>query len=319
MRESLLKVENVKLSYSSEYGSVRAVDGVSFDIAEKEVIGLIGESGCGKSSVALAIMGLNPGARIEEGKILFQGKDLLKLSKKEMQKIRGNSISMIFQDPMTYLNPVMRVGDQIIEILITQDPSLKKEEARARTIETLTQVRLTEKVLDYYPFELSGGMLQRIMIAMMLAPKPQMVIADEPTTALDVTIQLQILNLLNSLQKSEGISLLLITHDLGIVAEICDRVYMMYAGKIVENADVYTIYERPKHPYTAGLIGSVLTIDEYKEELPTLSGDVPDLTDLPSGCRFHPRCEYAKDICYKEEPPLIEIDPGHQVLCWLYK
>lgn len=315
---TLLKVQNLKLSYSSEYGPIRAVDGVSLYIGEKEVVGLVGESGCGKSSIALAIMGLNPAASIEDGEILFRGKDLLKLSKKEIQKVRGKNISMIFQDPMTYLNPVMKVGDQMIEIIITQEPSLTKKEARLRVIETLNQVRLSEKVLDYYPFELSGGMLQRIMIAMMVSPKPQIVIADEPTTALDVTIQLQILNLLDSLQKSEGISLLLITHDLGIVAEICDRVYMMYAGKIVESADIYTIYEKPKHPYTAGLIGSVLTIDEYKKELPMLPGDVPDLTDLPPGCRFHPRCKYAKSICHKEEPPLIEVNSGHQVCCWLY-
>lgn len=295
-----------------------AANDVSLEINEKEVVGLVGESGCGKSTLALTAMRLNPAAEIVDGEIIFEGRNMLKLSPKEMQKIRGRYMTMVFQNPMTFLNPVMKIKHQLMEILLRHYPSLTQEELKSKITKTLSKVRLHASVLENYPFELSGGMLQRVMIVMMLLPGPSLLIADEPTSALDATIQAQVLDLLKTLQKSEEVSILLITHNLGIVADICDRVYVMYAGRIVESADVYAIYEKPMHPYTAGLLSSILSIDEYKEFLPMLPGDVPDLTRLPPGCAFHPRCSHSKDICYKEEPPLVKVNSGHMVRCWLY-
>jgi len=314
----LLKVSNLKLFYPSEYGPVWAANNVSLEVREKEVVGVVGESGCGKSTLAFTIMRLNPTAKIVSGEIVFKGRNLLKLSTKEMEKIRGREISLIFQNPTTFLNPVMKIKRQLMEILLRHFPSLTKEEAISKITQTLRLVGLDARVLENYPFELSGGMLQRIMIVMMLLPEPSLLIADEPTSALDVTVQMQVLNLLKNIQKSVGISILLITHDFGIVADICDRVYVMYAGRVVETADVYSLYEKPMHPYTAGLLNSLLRIDEYKEILPMLPGEVPDLTQLPQGCVFHPRCSYSKDVCLKREPPLVDIGSERKVACWLY-
>jgi oligopeptide/dipeptide ABC transporter ATP-binding protein len=317
-QKTLLKVSNLKLYYPSEYGPVWAANSVSLEVKEREVVGIVGESGCGKSTLALTLIGLNSTAKIVDGEIIFKGCNLLKLPPKEMQKIRGRDMTLIFQNPTTYLNPVMKIKRQLMEILLRHYPSLTQEEAMSKITQTLSKVGLHSRVLENYPFEMSGGMLQRVMIVMMLLSGPSLLIADEPTSALDVTIQTQVLNLLKSLQKSEGISIVVITHDLGIVADICDRVYVMYAGKVVESADVYTLYEKPMHPYTAGLLNSILSIDEYKEFLPTLLGEVPDLARLPPGCAFHPRCSRSKNICQKEEPPSIEVGQEHMVACWLY-
>ena len=289
------------------------------EVNEKEAVAIVGESGCGKSTVALTIMGLNPSARITNGEIMLEGRNLLSLSPKQMQDIRGRLISMIFQNPTTFLDPVMKIKDQLMEILLRHYASMSREEAQSRIEETVAKVGLHTRVLENYPFELSGGMLQRIMIVMMLLPRPRVIIADEPTSALDTTIQVEVLDLLSSLQKTEGISILLITHDLGIVAELCDRIYVMYAGRFVESANVYTLYEKPMHPYTSGLLNSILSIDEYKESLPILPGDVPDLTQVPSGCAFHPRCSHVMDVCRKENPPSVEVDSQHMVSCWLYE
>jgi oligopeptide/dipeptide ABC transporter ATP-binding protein len=318
LQNPLLKVSNLKLFYPSEYGPIWAANNVSLEVRENEIVGVVGESGCGKSTLALTIMRLNPTAKIVSGEIIFKGRDLLKLSPEDMRKIRGKEISLVFQNPTTFLNPVMKIKHQLMEIISCHFPFLTKEEAMSKIIQTLRAVGLDVRVLENYPFELSGGMLQRVMIVMMLLPEPSLLIADEPTSALDVTVQMQILNLLKNLQKSRKFSVLLITHDLGIVAEICDRVYVMYAGKIVETADVYSLYEKPMHPYTAGLLNSLLRIDEYKEVLPMLPGEVPDLTQLPQGCVFHPRCPSRKNICLKEEPLLVDVESEHKVACWLY-
>jgi len=327
MEEILLKVEDLHTYFYTYEGVVKAVDGVSFDIKKGEIFGLVGETGCGKSVTALSIIGLidEPG-RIESGKIIFKGKDMLKLSEEERRKIRGKGITMIFQEPMTALNPVYTIGDQILEILllhkhgienIKKAPKELKEKEKKNVIEMLKLVRMPdpERTINSYPHELSGGMRQRAMIAMMLATQPALLIADEPTTALDVTVQAQILNILMDMKNKLGISILLITHDLGVVAEICDRVAVMYAGNIVEIGDVYSIFKKPLHPYTRGLMAAIPSMAEKKEELKYIRGSVPNLIYPPSGCRFHPRCEYAKDICKKERPKLVEVEPGHWVAC----
>jgi len=327
MDEILLKVEDLHTYFYTYEGVVKAVDGVSFEIKKGEIFGLVGETGCGKSVTALSIIGLidEPG-RIESGKIIFNGKNLLELSEEERRKIRGKGITMIFQEPMTALNPVYTIGDQILEILllhkygienIKKAPKELKEKERKNVVEMLKLVRMPdpERTIDSYPHELSGGMRQRAMIAMMLATQPALLIADEPTTALDVTVQAQILNILMDMKDKLGISILLITHDLGVVAEICDRVAVMYAGNIVEIGDVYSIFKKPLHPYTRGLMAAIPSMAEKKEELKYIKGSVPNLIYPPPGCRFHPRCEYAKDICKKEKPKLIEVEPDHWVAC----
>jgi len=327
MDDILLKVDDLHTYFYTYEGVVKAVDGVSFDIKKGEIFGLVGETGCGKSVTALSIIGLidEPG-RIESGKIIFQGKNLLELPEEEKRKIRGKGITMIFQEPMTALNPVYTIGDQILEILllhkygienIKKAPKDLKEKEKKNVIEMLRMVRMPdpERTINSYPHELSGGMRQRAMIAMMLATQPSLLIADEPTTALDVTVQAQILNILLDMKNKLGISILLITHDLGVVAEICDRVAVMYAGNIVEIGDVYSIFKKPLHPYTRGLMAAIPSVTEKKGELEYIKGSVPNLIYPPSGCRFHPRCKYAKDICNKEKPKLIEVEPGHWVAC----
>ncbi|HJR79704.1 MAG TPA: ABC transporter ATP-binding protein [Anaerolineales bacterium] len=320
----LLEVKGLKTYFYTEDGIVRAVDGVDFEVYPGEVLGLVGESGCGKSVTSLSIMRLvaKPG-RIDEGEILLDGENLLDLPESEMMKIRGNRISMIFQQPQTALNPVFRVGDQLSEVLsVHQD--LGREAGRKRAVALLKMVGVPdpERRVDAYPHELSGGMAQRVMIAMALACVPELLIADEPTTALDVTIQAQILDLMRDLRRDMGTSVILITHDLGVVAEMAERVAVMYAGEIVEQTDVNSLFDEPLHPYTQGLIGSIPVLGEMKEKLAVIPGSVPNLIDLPPSCRFAPRCQarikYACAICAEVKPELEEVKPGHYVRCWLY-
>jgi peptide/nickel transport system ATP-binding protein len=321
----LLEVKGLKTYFYTEDGVVRAVDGVSFEVYPGEVLGLVGESGCGKSVTSLSIMRLisKPG-RIDEGEILLDGENLLKLPEEEMIKVRGNRISMIFQQPQTALNPVFKVGDQLAEVLdVHQD--LGKEAGWKRAIALLKMVGVPdpERRVEAYPHELSGGMAQRVMIAMALACVPELLIADEPTTALDVTIQAQILDLMRDLRREMGTSVILITHDLGVVAEMAERVAVMYAGEIVEQTDVNSLFDQPLHPYTQGLIGSIPILGEIKEKLDVIPGSVPNLINLPPGCRFAPRCQarfkYNCTICAEVKPELEEVKPGHFVRCWLYK
>jgi peptide/nickel transport system ATP-binding protein/oligopeptide transport system ATP-binding protein len=320
----LLEVKDLQTHFPTRAGLVRAVDGVSFHLDRGELLGLVGESGCGKSITALSVMRLiaAPG-KIVNGEILFDGKDLLKLSDAEMRDMRGDDIAMIFQDPMTSLNPVFTVGEQIAEALRLHR-KMSRSEARKATIEAMREVAIPDPArrLDDYPHQLSGGMRQRIMIAMALACNPKLLIADEPTTALDVTIQAQILELLNELRKQRELAVLLITHDLGVVAEVADRVAVMYTGRIVEQSPVDELFARPKHPYTEGLLRSVpkLTIDDVtrKERLETIEGVVPSPTDLPPGCHFAPRCVHRMPRCTEGRIPLYELDGGVQVRCVLY-
>jgi oligopeptide/dipeptide ABC transporter ATP-binding protein len=316
----LIQVKNLRTSFFTPEGEVRAIDGVSFEIAEGKTLGLVGESGCGKSVTALSIMRLiaSPPGKIVGGEILYRGRDLLKLNNEEMRKIRGNEISMIFQEPMTSLNPVFTVGNQIGEA-IRLHQGLGKKETRAKTIEMLRLVKIADPQsrVDNYPHQMSGGMRQRVMIAMALSCNPSLLIADEPTTALDVTIQAQILELIKELQQKLGMALLLITHDLGVVAERADEVAIMYAGKIVERARAEAIFARPFHPYTVGLLNSLPgTGGKKKKRLDAIPGVVPSPLRLPSGCRFRDRCPNAEGICAEIEPELVELEPDHTVACY---
>jgi len=323
--QPLLEVKNLKTYFFTEDGVVKAVDGVDFVVYPGEVLGLVGESGCGKSVTSLSIMRLIslPG-KVLEGEIIFDGQNLLNLTETEMTHMRGNRISMIFQQPQSALNPVFKVGDQIAEVLnIHQD--LGRESAWKRAIELLTMVGIPEpeKRADAFPHELSGGMAQRVMIAMALACVPELLIADEPTTALDVTIQAQILDLMRDLRAKVGASVILITHDLGVIAEMAERVAVMYAGRIVEQADVKNLFANPRHPYTQGLMGSIPVLGRVKDRLEVIPGIVPNLVDLPAGCRFAPRCkarlDYKLQICTEVEPDLIPNSSEHLVRCWLYQ
>jgi oligopeptide/dipeptide ABC transporter ATP-binding protein len=316
----LIQVKNLRTSFFTPEGELRAIDGVSFEIAEGKTLGLVGESGCGKSVTSLSIMRLiaSPPGKIVGGEILYRGRDLLKLNNEEMRKIRGNEISMIFQEPMTSLNPVFTVGNQIGEA-IRLHQGLGKKETRAKTIEMLRLVKIAdpESRVDNYPHQMSGGMRQRVMIAMALSCNPSLLIADEPTTALDVTIQAQILELIKELQQKFGMALLLITHDLGVVAERADQVAIMYAGKIVERASAQAIFARPFHPYTVGLLNSLPgTGGKKKKRLDAIPGVVPSPLRLPSGCRFRDRCPNAQAICAETEPQLVELEKGHTVACY---
>jgi peptide/nickel transport system ATP-binding protein len=315
--QNLLEVVDLRVHFRTDDGIVRAVDGVSFSIDPGETLGLVGESGCGKSVTAYSILQLlaRPPAEYAGGEIRFRGENLLALTDKQMQRIRGKMISIIFQEPMSSLNPIMPVGKQIAETVLTHQ-RVSKREARDIGIEMLRRVRVPspEARFNEYPHQLSGGMKQRAMIAMALACRPQLLIADEPTTALDVTIQAQILDLLRDLQQEFNMSVLLITHDLGVVAETCDRVAVMYAGKIVEQAPVLELFERPRHPYTHGLFRSLPTLAKKKAQLATIPGAVPSPLDFPSGCRFRTRCPMAVEIC-KQEPPLCETAPDHLAAC----
>lgn len=318
---TLLEVKDLQTHFKTENGVIPSVDGVSFSIKKGETIAVVGESGCGKSVTSLSIMGLiGATGSIEAGSILFEGKDLTKLSKKEMRKLRGNEIAMIFQEPLTSLNPLFTVGNQISEsIRLHQGAS--KQEARIKSIEMLRRVGIPrpEKVYSSHPHLLSGGMRQRVMIAMALSCNPKLLIADEPTTALDVTIQAQILELMKGLTRDFDTSIMLITHDLGVVAEMVDTVIVMYAGQVVEHTDVFTLFSSPKHPYTKGLLDSTPKIHERNEELLTIEGTVPIPSAMPKGCRFQPRCPYAMEKCVHEAPLLEETSAGHKVRCWLHE
>jgi oligopeptide/dipeptide ABC transporter ATP-binding protein len=324
-KQPLLDVKGLKTYFYTEDGVVKAVDGVDFEIYPGEVLGLVGESGCGKSVTSVSIMRLvSPPGKIIEGKILFEGEDLLTVPEAEMMRVRGNRISMIFQQPQSALNPVFRAGDQISEVLnIHQD--FGKEAGRNRAVELLKMVGIpdAERRADSFPHELSGGMAQRVMIAMALACVPDLLIADEPTTALDVTIQAQILDLMRDLREKFGSAVMLITHDLGVIAEMADRVAVMYAGEIVEQTGAQTLFDSPLHPYTKGLIGSIPVLGRVRDRLDVIPGNVPNLVNLPVGCRFAPRClarlEHQLSICTDQRPNLIDVDSAHKVRCWLFE
>ena len=350
--DALLQVNNVRLDFHTYAGEVKALDGVTFLVKKGEALGLVGESGCGKSVTALTIVGLLPeNASVTEGEILLAGENLLAMTHDQIRKVRANKIAMVFQDPTTFLNPVLTIGEQLEEVFLLNSERLanvaaerkieveagkeeqgtsgvapklarsrQKKVAKALSIDVLSQVRLAdpERTLKQYPHELSGGMRQRCMIAMALARNPLLFIADEITTALDVTIQAQILELLRELKRQLSGSTLLITHDLGVVAELCDRVAVMYAGNIIELADVKELFANPLHPYTQGLMRAIPMIDRRMERLETIPGSVPDLIYPPSGCRFHPRCPFAFEKCKLEKPELLHVGKGHTVACHLY-
>ena len=322
--ELLLDVRGLRTSFHTRDGVVRAVDGIDFHVNRGEIMGLVGESGCGKSVTSLSIMRLvaKPG-QIEAGQIMFDGRDLLTISSDEMRKIRGNRISMIFQQPQSSLNPVWDVGAQIAEVLELHR-NMSQKAARRRAIELLKMVGIPdpERRSKAYPHEMSGGMAQRVMIAMALACEPELLIADEPTTALDVTIQAQILDLMRALREETGTAIILITHDLGVVAEMCDRVAVMYAGEIVEQTDTVSLFRTPLHPYTRGLIASIPLVGNVQDELAVIPGNVPNLIDLPPACRFAPRCRAREEqdvpLSTEVHPELLPYGSGHAVRCWLY-
>jgi oligopeptide/dipeptide ABC transporter ATP-binding protein len=323
--DPLLQVKDLRTYFYTEDGVVKAVDGVDFEVYPGEILGLVGESGCGKSVTSLSIMRLVgvPG-KIVSGEIFFDGRDLLKMPEDEMVKMRGDRMSMIFQQPQSSLNPVFTAGDQVAEVLEIHQ-KLPKEEAWNRAVELLRVVGIPDSAskAKAYPHEMSGGQAQRVMIAMGLALNPRLLIADEPTTALDVTIQAQILNLMLDLRKKTGASIVLITHDLGVISDMADRVAVMYAGQIVEQTRVDVLFEKPYHPYTLGLIGSIPVLGKIQDRLDVIPGNVPNLIDLPTGCRFAPRCrlreQHNLEICLKQNPPITELQPGHDVRCWLYQ
>lgn len=323
--EPLLRVRDLKTHFFTEEGVVRAVDGVDFEVRSGEVFGLVGESGCGKSVTSLSILRLiSPPGKIVEGDVIFDGKSLFSLSEMEMNQLRGERISLIFQEPQASLNPVLRIGDQIAEALKIHEAA-SDDEARARSVEMLHRVGIPdpEEKANAFPHEISGGQAQRVMIAMALALGPQLLIADEPTTALDVTIQAQILDLIRELSEEQGTAVILITHDLGVVAEMCDRVAVMYAGRIVEHSDIGSLFDHPLHPYTQGLISSIPVLGQVQPRLDAIGGSVPDPSELPGGCRFAERCDprrdYGLNVCENVEPDLFEKRPAHAVRCWLYE
>lgn len=316
--EVLLELSDLKVYFRTDEGVARSVDGVSYKIMSGETLGLVGESGCGKSVTSLSILKLipTPPGEIAGGKILFKGENLLNRTEDQMRSIRGNQIAMIFQEPMTSLNPVYTVGNQLVEAIRNHQKDKTAQQARQLAIEALQAVNIPspETRIDEYPHQMSGGMKQRVMIAMALVCNPSLLIADEPTTALDVTIQAQILDLMRKLQKERGMSILLVTHDLGVVAEMADHVAVMYAGKVVEYGDVHQLFENPKHPYTVGLFRSLPNLDERVERLEVIPGMVPKPQNFPTGCRFRNRCTRVESIC-ETEPALKEIEPGHTVAC----
>ncbi len=317
----LISIENLQTQFKTDGKIVRAVDNISFSLQEKETVAIVGESGSGKSVTSLSIMRLipNPPGEIAGGRIIFHGEDLLTFTEKKMREIRGNKISMIFQEPMTSLNPVHRIGDQIAEAIILHQ-GLKKQEAWERAVDLLRTIGIPspEKRAFDYPHQLSGGMRQRVMIAMALSCRPDLLIADEPTTALDVTIQAQILDLMRKMREDFGMAIMLITHDLAVVAEMADRVIVMYAGQVMEEAPVEQLFEKPLHPYTMGLLRSIPKLDGDHNRLYVIEGSVPDLSMLPPGCSFHPRCPNAGPRCSKKRPGLVRMADGRQVCCWLH-
>lgn len=316
---NVLEIRGLNSYFFTEKGVAPAVDGLDLDIPKGKIIGLVGESGCGKSMTAKSIMGLlkYPG-RVAGGSIRFEDQDLTRLSDKELRKICGNDISMIFQEPMTSLNPVLKVGRQVRETLLVHNPTMSKAEAKQRVVEMFQRVGIpeAEKRYDCYPHELSGGLRQRVMIAMAMVCKPKLLIADEPTTALDVTIEAQILRLMKELRDETGMSVLIITHNMGVVAEICDYVYVMYAGKIMEQAETFELFDHTMHPYTKSLLDSIPRIGQNAERLHTIPGVVPNLLHLSQGCPFSNRCEYATDQCRTEKAQLHPVAPDHQVRCF---
>lgn len=317
--DNVLEINNLHTYFFPDQSEVHAVDGVSLKLKRGNTLGIVGESGSGKSITALSIMGLLSGtsAKIVEGEILFDGNDILKLSKAKRRDIRGKKISMIFQEPMTSLNPVLKIGNQLEEAVLLHE-NVNRKEAQKKSLEMLikTGIPRAESIMHEYPFQLSGGQRQRVMIAMALICKPQVLIADEPTTALDVTIQAQILDLIDDLKVENGTSAIFITHDLGVVAEICDDVAVMYCGRVVESGSVYDIFENPSHPYTRGLLQSMPTLESEDTELPAIPGNVPDPKHWPVGCKFAPRCSCSNEKC-EEEPGFYTVSPGHTSRCWL--
>jgi len=315
---TVLSVEKLKVYYRTEKGLVKAVDNVTFSIDEEETMGLVGESGCGKSTLGSTLLKILPNNAIVEGKIFLDGEEIVSKPEKEMQKIRGVKVSMIFQDPMTSLNPIMKIEDHFIETILTHKPDLTRDEAREMAIKALESVGIDKSRIKDYPFQFSGGMRQRVMIALAIVLNPVMLIADEPTTSLDVIVQAQILELLKDLKNKYKMSMLLITHDLGVVAEMADRIGVMYAGHLVELGKSEKIYYEPKHPYTKALLESIPNTNIEDKELRFIPGSPPDLVDPPKGCRFAPRCPKAKKICWEREPPVFDVD-GTLVKCWIYE
>ncbi len=317
--ETILDVKNLVVEFDTEEGIVKALNGVSFSLKKGEILGIVGETGCGKSVTVYTVLKLlpMPPARIVSGEVIYKGRDLLKLSEEELRKIRGKEIAMIFQEPMTSLNPVFTVGKQLMDVILLHR-KVSKEEAREIALKALEDVRMQdpELIMKKYPHELSGGMRQRVMIAMALSCNPEILIADEPTTALDVTIQAQILGIIKEMQSKHGMSVIFITHDLGVVAQLCNRVVVMYAGTVVEMASIDTIFKNPVHPYTRGLLESIPKMDKKQEKLRSIPGMVPNLVSPPPGCRYHPRCErFLKGLCDKEAPKLLEVEKDHFVAC----
>ena len=317
---NILEIKNLHTYFYTDSGVIKSVDGVDIELREGTTLGIVGESGSGKSVTALSVMGRLMGTtgKVAEGEILFEGRDLTKLDDEERRKMRGEKISMIFQEPMTSLNPVMKIGDQITECILMHN-NISKQEAWDKAVEMLklTGVPRVERMMKEYPFQLSGGQRQRVMIAMALVCKPKILIADEPTTALDVTIQAQILDLMENLKQKTGTSILFITHDLGVVAEVCDDVVVMYSGRVVEKGDVRSIFASPSHPYTKGLLASIPKLGECAEELESIPGNVPNPKYMPQGCKFAPRCSCAFDKCREEEPGFYDVGEGHMSRCWL--
>ncbi|MCM3217417.1 ABC transporter ATP-binding protein [Niallia taxi] len=324
MGNNILEVDKLQTAFKTDKGEVISVEEVTFQLEPGETIGIVGESGCGKSVTSLSIMRLlGTHGFIKKGSIKLNGKDLAQVSEAEMRKVRGNEISMIFQEPMTSLNPVFTIGNQMVE-LIRLHMDYTAKEAKKYAVEMLQKVGIprAEVIIDEYPHSLSGGMRQRVMIAMALSCKPKLLIADEPTTALDVTIQAQILELMKSLKKESNTSIMMITHDLGVIAEMADKVIVMYAGQVVEEADVFTLFDEPKHPYTKGLIESIPHLEyDSDQKLYSIPGSVPTLQQMPKGCRFHTRCPYATEKCVTDRPPHLAVDgnSNHKVRCWLYE
>ena len=316
----LLEIKNLKISFDTEYGRITALDEINFSISENEIVAIVGESGCGKSVTSLSILKLipSPPLNIDNGYIMFNGEDLLKKTEKEMRKIRGRDIAMIFQEPMTSLNPVFTCGNQLMEAL-QEHRNLTKKQSKELSIEMLRLVGipLAEQHFNAYPHQMSGGMRQRVMIGMALCCSPNLLIADEPTTALDVTIQAQILDLLIKLKNKLGMSILLITHDMGVVAQMAQRVIVMYAGRVVEEASVRDLFKKPSHPYTQDLLNSIPKLNIKDKKLQTIPGNVPSLRNMPSGCQFHPRCRLASNLCTIATPSLREIAIDHKIACWL--